>query len=333
MSDDKANEQNDEEAPKGRARGGKARAESLSGEEKREIAKKAALARWGPKATHKGNFKDEFGIDVDCYVLNDANKSAVISQRGMGEALGFRKGDGSAFRRFTKGSKFASFAGVELIEKLENPLIFQGQPAGPNIPPQRIYGFDVTILIDICKAVIAAETAGVLSPERHKKIIRQAHVILTASAKAGIRGLVYALSGYEPSKEEVIEAFKMYVREEAREYEREFPEQLYREWYRLYQLPELEKNKRPWKFKHLTINQVYYPLAKSNGKIFTLAKHNRDSSGKMHQKIHQFLADVGVKALRQHLGQLLGIAQVSPHQAQYEKHVANVFGGQWKLFE
>ncbi|MDD4882190.1 MAG: hypothetical protein PHX10_11490 [Gallionellaceae bacterium] len=66
--------------------GGIARAKLLSPEQRSEIAAKAASARWGDKplqATHRGNFKEEFGIDVDCYVLNDANKTAVISQRGM----------------------------------------------------------------------------------------------------------------------------------------------------------------------------------------------------------------------------------------------------------
>jgi hypothetical protein len=55
----------------GKAKGGHARALALSTEEKREIAQRAAMARWGKlfSATHKGNFKEEFGIDVECYVL------------------------------------------------------------------------------------------------------------------------------------------------------------------------------------------------------------------------------------------------------------------------
>jgi hypothetical protein len=83
-------------------------------------------------------------------------------------------------------------------------------------------------------------------------MIEQARIITSASAKNGIRQLVYALAGYNPTAEEVIAAFKLYVREEARDYEKEFPDQLYAEWYRLYKLPKPQKNK-PWKFKHLTI--------------------------------------------------------------------------------
>lgn len=38
-------------------------------------------------ATHRGNFKKDFGIDVDCYVLNDERHTAVISKRGMAKII------------------------------------------------------------------------------------------------------------------------------------------------------------------------------------------------------------------------------------------------------
>jgi len=294
------------------AMGGQARAANLSDDRKKEIAKKAALARWGEKplrATHKGNFKEDFGIDVECYVLDDEQKTAVISQRGMGLALGLEKGSGRALPRFLQGSKVAPYVGAELREKLEKPLLFQWPAPVAKSPPLKVYGNDVTILIDVCKAIIAADAAGVFT-SRQKEIAKQAQVILNASAKAGIKGLAYALAGYNATRQEVIDAFKVFVRDEAREYEREFPAQLYEEWYRIYDLTKPEKN-RPFKFKDLTVAHVYKPLAKSNGKILELTRAQRDHSPERRKKLHQFLSDIGVKALRMHLGQLLGIAQLS----------------------
>jgi hypothetical protein len=305
--------------------GGNARAEKLPADRKREIAKKAALARWGAKSTHTGNFMDEFGIDVECYVLDDEQKTAVISQRGMGTTLGFSEG-GSRLPAFVKGERIAPYVGRELADKLENPIIFQSQAVGAGTPYTTTHGYDVTILIDLCKAIIQAESERKLLP-RQKHIARQAHTILGASAKNGIKDLVYRLAGYEPTREEVIRSFKRYVQEEAREYEKEFPEQLYREWYRLYQLPQPERNK-PWKFAHLTIQHVYHPLAKSSGKILELAKVQKAHSDERYAKLHQFLSVVGVKALRTHLGQILGIAQISSDRAEYEKNVRKVFGDQ-----
>lgn len=192
--------------------------------------------------------------------------------------------------------------------------------------PTIVHGYDVTILIDICKTVLAAHAAGALL-KRQEHIAKQAQTIVNASAKAGIKGLVYALAGYDATKAEVIAAFKFYVREEAREYEKEFPDQLYSEWYRLYQLPKPERNK-PWKFKDLTINHVYIPLARSNGKILALTRAQKAASDDRRAKLFQFLSEVGVKALRTHLGQLLGIAQVSDDREAYERNVSKVFGGQ-----
>jgi hypothetical protein len=319
----------DTEEPTGRAKGGKARAEILPPGRRSEIAKKAALARWGAKATHKGSFKDDFGIDVDCYVLDDEQKSAVISQRGMSDALGFRGTSGAALPQFLGGEKIAPYVGLELREKLENPIVFQGATPGANTPPMIVHGYDVTILIDICKAIIKAESEVKLL-KRQEHIAKQAHIIVSASAKAGIKHLVYALSGYDATREEVIAAFKFYIREEARDYEREFPNQLYQEWYRLYQLPVPQRNK-PWKFKHLTVDQVWWPLANSHGEILQLTRAQRATHSERRKKLHQFLSDIGVKALRQHLGQLLGIAQVSQDKAEYEKHVRRIFGEQQEL--
>jgi hypothetical protein len=314
----------------GRSKGGIARAEALTPEKRRAIAKKAASARWGVKATHKGSFKEDFGLDVECYVLDDDSKTAVISQRGMGEAIGLGKSGGSRLPDFIEGKKIAPYVGRELREKLENPLIFQAPSLGASQPPTPVHGYDVTILIDICKAIIKAADDGSLL-KRQEHIAKQAHVIVNASAKLGIQHLVYKLSGYDQTREEVVAAFKLYVREEAREYEKEFPDQLYAEWYRLYDLPKPQKNK-PWKFKYLTIQHVYEPVAQSHGKVYLLTQAVRAGSGQRWKKLHQFLSEIGVKALRTQLGQTLGIAQVSDTREAYEANMERVFGRQKDLF-
>jgi hypothetical protein len=281
------------------------------------------------RATHKGNFKEHFGFDVDCYVLDDAKKTAVISQRGMGAALGL--GDaGNAFPRLLAGRNVSKAAGPEILKRAQKPLIFQSFSAGgTSAPPSVVHGYDVTLLIDLCKAIVSAEAANELLP-RYRNVARQAQIILSASAKAGIKGLVYALACYDATREEIIASFKQFVIEEAREYEQEFPEQLYQEWYRIYELPKPERN-RPWKFKHLTVEQVYHPLAKSNGRLLDLVRAHKARGKDRYKRLHQFLSEIGVKALRRHLGQLLGIAQLSDSQLDYEKNFQKVFGDQLPL--
>lgn len=312
--------------------GGKARAAALTPEERSAVARKGGLAKKLnslPRAVHKGNFSKEFGVDVDCYVLEDEQHTAVISQRGMSAALGIDPLSGGSLPRFVRGEKIAPYVGGELAEKLSKPLVFLWAPPVANAVPTTTYGYDVTMLIDLCKAIIKAQEEGKLLA-RQARIARQAQVIVNASAKAGIKGLVYALAGYDATKEEVIAAFKLYVQEEAREYEKEFPNELYDQWYRLYQPPKPEKGK-PWKFRALTIGHVYEPLANSSGKVLALTRRQRAMSTTPWKKLHQFLSEIGTKALRVHLGRLTGLAEASADRATYEQHVARVFSTQLRF--
>lgn len=322
----------DDSKPKkltGRAKGGAAVAAKMTEEQRKERARKGSVARWGLKATHKGNFSEAIGIDVDCYVLNDSGKTAVISQRGMAAALALGDG-GRALPRFVEGKTVAKALGVEILEKVGNPLIFKGDIPGVKAPPiGDVHGYDVGLLIDICKALVQAQARSELL-KSHANIVAQANVILAASAKAGIQGLVYALAGYDRTREEVIEAYKMYVRAEAREYEREFSPELYAEWYRLYGLAKPERG-RPWEFRYLTIDHIYRPLANSHGKVFDLAKSSKANNGEQGNKIHQFLSEIGVKALRTQVGKIMGIASVSDTREEYERYIAEKVYGQRSL--
>ena len=122
-----------------RAKGGKARRDALSQAERKAIAKKGAVARWGAKATHKGNFLDHLGVDVECYVLDNEEKSAVISQIGMAKVLGLSS-RGNALPRFLANKIMSDALGAEIAGKLENPLKFQYGSGGAGAPPITVHG-------------------------------------------------------------------------------------------------------------------------------------------------------------------------------------------------
>jgi hypothetical protein len=84
---------------------------------------------------------------------------------------------------------------------------------------------------------------------------------------------------------------------------------------------------------HLTVDQVYRPLAKSNGKILELTKTQRENTNARWKRLHQFLSEIGVKALRTQLGQLLGIARISKSKEEYESFFERLFGEQYNLFD
>lgn len=269
-------------------------------------------------------------MDIDCFVLDDAQKTTVISKRGMGQAIGLsRRGD--RLTAFINSRAMGERIGRELRQKIENPVIFQRPgSAAANPISDETHGYDVTILVDIAEAILAAHREGQLKGARYQGMIKQAQIILSASARSGMKQLVYALAGYSPSSDEVIDAFRLYVREEAKKYESEFPNELYQQWHRLYKIPVPLRGK-PWHFKHLTINHIYYPLAKSNGKILALMRALKAKEGDRQKKLFQFLNDLGARALRMHMGRVLEMAESSEDRQNYEKRLNERFGDQPEL--
>ncbi|HHR6050833.1 TPA: P63C domain-containing protein [Providencia alcalifaciens] len=325
------NDSKEKKEVKGKAKGGLARAKSLTKEQRSEIAKKAAAKRWEGKplkATHKGNFKEQFDIDAECYILDDQDKTVVVSKTGLSKLLGIGE-HGRDIDRLLKTNYMAEFVDPELLMKIEKPLIFQWRSTVPKNENEGAFfdtahGYDITLIGDVATALIKADMAGAL-PESRKKSAALAQQLVTASMKLGLKGLGYAIAGYRPEVQEVIDAFKAFVREEARGYEKEFPDELYEEWYRLYQLNRPTRG-RPIRFGQLTNSQIYIPLAKSKGKILEQIRANRDENGKPTDKLHLFLSEIGVKALRQHIGKLLGVAAMSESKEEYEAGIKKVFG-------
>lgn len=313
----------DKKEPKGKAKGGVARAKSLTPQERSAQAKNGAIARWGYKATHKGNFKDEFGIDAECYVLNDPGKTVVVSGAGLARLLGL--GDHMVHvTRLLNAQYMADFVGTELREKIENPLKFQWKPAGSVLGSfADANGYDFTAVGDLAIAIINAHQKNAL-PKTRIPTAELAQQLVNASLKAGLKGLAYAIAGYRPEVQEVIDSFKAFVREEARQYEKEFPDELYEAWYRIYQLNKPDRG-RPFLFSKLTNEQIYIPLARSQGVILDLARKNKEESGKPGVKIHQFLSQVGVKALKQQIGKVLAVATLFDDKESYEAGLEKVF--------
>src|SRR5438046_378635 len=85
--------------------GGVARAESLTAEERSEIARKAAVSRWDPdaprppKATHEGQLKLG-NVEISVAVLDDGTR--VLSRAGFIRAIG-RTGKAKGGRRYDEG--------------------------------------------------------------------------------------------------------------------------------------------------------------------------------------------------------------------------------------
>jgi hypothetical protein len=303
------------------AMGGRARAAKLSPEERSDIARRAVEARWEkegklkpvPQATHGSPDRPlRIGeIEIPCYVLPD--KTRVVVQAGMIEALGMSKGGsshkgGTRLAKFASGERIKPFAASHLLEGTQEPIKFR-TPGGT-----LAFGFEATILAELCEAVLAARAAGVLQKQQ-EHVAARAEILLRGFARVGIIGLVDEATGYQADREwNALQAIlDRYLRREFAAWAKRFPDEFYKQMFRL----------RGWNWKGMKVNRpqcvaaytkdlIYLRLAP--GILEELETRNPVLvNGRRESKHHQWLTDeIGHPALAQHLHAVIGLMRASP---------------------
>jgi len=324
--------------------GGQARAKSLTREERKEIARQGALARWNkpvltpdpnvmPEASHQGQLPIG-DVKLDCYVLEDGRR--LFHKRGMARALTLKSTGGNAFLKTISGKGLGSAISPELREKIEKPIIFKplnGDPA---------HGYEAATLVEVLDAIIDARNEGKLLPNQIF-LARQAEIIIRSAAKLGIVALIDEATGFiaDKRKAEYRELFQQYISDEIRQWEKEFPDEFFDMIYRLYGLKRINPRsfKHPIFFSKFIRKYIYRPLANSNGAILEELENKNPvvySSGGRRYKLFMFLSDhVGLPAFRQHLWKVVGMGAGAADKAAFDRAFARAFpqaGEQMELF-
>jgi len=334
------------------SKGGDARALRLSAAERREIAVRAAQARWDriddpsqlPAVSHKGPLK--LGeVELDAYRLKDGRR--VISKRAMAAALGLQSAGGNAFLRSMTRKGLRSEIRLETWDRINNPIFFKIPPMDSvSAPEATADGYEADTLIDVCNAIISAYQSQKLHGSQYFLYVR-AEVIVRASAKLGITALVDEAVGYviDPRRDEYRRLFDKFLIDECRQWEQEFPKKFSDMIYRLYGLKRRDPDatKTPRFFGKFTRKYIYYPLAHSKGAILEQLDDRNPvvySGGGRRYKFHQFLTEeIGLPALRQHLWQVIGIGNASSNKDQFRRSFYKAFpesaplGHQWDFLD
>lgn len=170
--------------------------------------KKILVAKYGSDKTPLclGN------LEIPCYVLD--NGMRVFSGRGIQKAIGYDSKSGQWMNSFCKMDGVSSYlcAGDNSIsERLSKPIKFKRNNAGGS--QSTANGYEVTLLVDICSAIIDANRAGVFD---NNVIVRNADIIIRSVAKVGIIALVDEATGYQYEREndELQRILKAYISEE-----------------------------------------------------------------------------------------------------------------------
>jgi len=319
------------------AMGGRARADSLSAEARSEIARAAALERWGstlPRETHAGILKVG---SIPCSVLD--NELRVLSMRGVTRAFG-GKTTGSAKQvdgarqmpAFLASAALRPFIPNDLMARVVSPVEFRPIHGG-----RTAFGYEATLLPDLCRVILAARRAGALRPNQ-APLADAAEILLQGFATVGIIALVDEATGYQDirAKNALAVILERFIAKEIRPWVKTFPDDFYREMFRLkgWPYPPDKGVNKPWLVGKLTNNVVYERLAP--GVLDELKRIvPRDDNGRPKHRYHQRLTvDVGHPKLREHLGGVVFTMKLSESWQSFLDRLDSVaprFGHTFKL--
>lgn len=306
----------------GRAKGGRARAASMTSEERSELARKAAAARWSgpePQRTISGSEDRPLrigSVEIECYVLEDGSR--VITQAAMMTALGRNRrvskkpGEDESLPTILRAQALREFITDDFIDEAR-PIWFI-KPEGA-----RAYGYRAEVLPQLCEAWLEARSAGRLaSSQTH--IANAAEKIVRGLARVGIIALIDEATGYqdERARDALAKILEAYVTKELRPWVKTFDAEFYKEMFRLRGLPfDPYSMKKPAYFGHLTNNVVYKRLAPG---IFSEIKAQREKDAtKRRAKMHQQLtSEVGHPKLREHIASVTTIMKLSDTWEDFE---------------
>lgn len=257
------------------------------------------------KATHTGVLHIG-GAELPCYVLN--NGTRVLSQQGMLDSLAMSRGDGGErLATFVAQKRLKPFVSNKLTAGSTAPIRFIPVGGGPEV-----YGYEATVLADLCTAVLAASAAGCLQRQQ-QHIARQAVKLLVSFAKTGIVGMVDEATGYQyvRAPDALQSLLARMLRDEPGPRVKRFSDAFYDELYRITGM-ERRGGNHPFLFAALTRDLIYRRLG-APGLIDALETRNPLSgNGGRRARHHQFLSeDVGVETLIGHLGAVLALMKLA----------------------
>ena len=308
------------------AKGGEARAAKLTKEERSEIARKAAAARWRTHepvvATHEGvitlgdlelacaNLPDERRVVNEATMLTalDRGYSGYYSQRDAANPAA------AAMPRYLAPKVLRPFISKELSDL---QLIPYTTPSSGTVAK----GLPAELIPEICEVWLKAREAGELSDAQLRTAAR-AEIIVLGLARVGIFALIDEATGYqyERQRDALQELLQEFISDRLRRWVKTFPAAYFKELCRLRHVTYRPDMKLPPYFGHLTNDVVYKRLHPQI--LEELQKLNPRQDGRRKSRHHQWLSeDAGHPALLRHLGAVVGLMKISKDYEEFKRHL------------
>jgi hypothetical protein len=242
------------------------------------------------------------------------NKQRVLTQSGVMKALGrARQAKGRQYYdgdvnlpAFLTAKNLKPFISGDLYVT-SSQIEFRRKGGG------KAYGYPAELLPKVCAVFDDADAAGALTAGQ-KHIGRKARMLLRGFAQVGIVALVDEATGYQEDREkdELHRLLALYLSEERLQWAKRFPDEFYKQLYRLKSWPWPNGGKRTPLVGKITNELVYEKLPSGVNEELRTRNPTLESTGRRRWKHHQFLSeDIGQPDLRDHLLQVIAIMRAS----------------------
>lgn len=314
---------------------GKARAEKLSSEDRKAIASAGAQARWAKAQPDRENLpKAIFGaaerplkigeLEIPCYVLEDERR--VLTVAGMMDAMNMARGGSmvpglNRYELFISGERIKPHVFEELREKIRSPIMFV-TPTGA-----LAYGYEATVLVELCESVLAARAAGALQTQQ-LNIAQRCEILVRGLARVGIVALVDEVTGFQEVRKRnaLYKILEAYIAPDLMPWTRRFPPSFYEEIFRLHGWPyDPESVSRPGVVGKFTNQFIYEQLPP--GVLEELRRKNpKDDLGRRRVRHHQYLSDdVGHPHLERQIISTTALMRASDNWAMFKRLFGRAF--------
>lgn len=300
------------EKDESKAIGGRARKEALAPEKRKEIAQKAAAARWAdvnnssiPKATHEGELKIGEAT-IPCAVLEDGRR--LLTQSGFMIALG-RSRQAKGRQYYDGDVNMPAFLTAKNLKPFisSDLAVTSSQVEFKTVKGMKAFGYAAELLPKVCEVFLKAESGGALLVGQ-KHIAVQSRVLLIGLASTGIVALVDEATGYQEVRpKDALQAYlEKIISKELAAWVKKFPDEFYENIYKLrgWPWPGMGKNRYSVVGTY-TRDLVFERIAP--GLLPELEKKSpKNEKGNRSNKLHQWLTeDIGDPMLAQHMHSLI----------------------------
>ena len=306
---------NDDETPKGRAKGGFMAAQKMTPEQLQERARAGAAARWAKSGTPLPTA--EFGsperplrlldAEIPCYVLSDGRR--VLTQQGFLVALGrSRTAKGGTGAAGSVDNPPAFLSANNLKPLISKEIVASTTPIEFRLPGGgKAFGYSAELLPKVCGIYLEARDRGLLLPSQ-TRMAKQADMLVRGLAETGIVALVDEATGYQEVRaRDALQAFlDRFLRKELAAWVKTFPDEFFQEMFRLKGWEWKGTSKRPGVVGHYINDLIYDRLGP--GVLEELQRKNpSDGHGRRKGKHTQWLTeDIGHPVLAQHMYATIG---------------------------